>query len=31
LVHDGDAAHGVTRLIKGVRFGLYALRSRGNE
>ena len=31
LVHDGDAAHGVTRLIKGVRFGLYALRSRCND
>ena len=28
LVHDGDAVHGVTRLIQGVRYGLYALRSR---
>jgi hypothetical protein len=31
LVHDGDVAHGVTRLIKGVRFGLYALRSRCDD
>jgi hypothetical protein len=31
LVHDGDAAHGVTRLIKGVRLGLYALRARCND
>lgn len=31
LVHDGDAVHGVTRLIKGVRFGLYALRARCND
>ncbi len=30
-VHDGDAAHGVARLIKGARFGLYALRSRCNN
>jgi hypothetical protein len=28
LAHDGDAVHGVTRLVQGVRFGLYALRSR---
>ena len=31
LVHDGDVAHGVTRLIKGIRFGLYALRSRCDD
>lgn len=31
LVHDGDAAHGVTRLIEGVRFGLYALRARCDD
>ncbi len=28
LAHDGDVVHGVTRLIQGVRFGLYALRAR---
>jgi hypothetical protein len=31
LVHDGDVAHGVTRLIKGIRFGLFALRSRCDD
>ena len=28
LAHDGDVVHGVTCLVQGVRFGLYALRSR---
>jgi hypothetical protein len=32
LVHDGDASHGaMTRLIKGARFGLYALRARCDD
>jgi hypothetical protein len=28
LAHDGDAVHGVTRLVSGLRLGLFALRSR---
>ena len=28
MSHDGDAVHGVTRLVKGIRYGLYALRGR---
>jgi hypothetical protein len=28
LAHDGDVVHGVTRLEKGVRYGLYVLRAR---
>ena len=29
LVHDGDAVHGVTALVAGVRRSFYALRARG--
>ena len=28
LVHDGDAVHGVTTLVAGVRYGLFALKAR---
>ena len=30
LAHHGDLAHGVTRLEKGVRIGLYALVARAD-
>ena len=26
LVHDGGYVHGVTQLVRGVRYGLYVLR-----
>ena len=28
LVHDGDAVHGVTTLVAGLRYGLFALKAR---
>lgn len=31
LAHDGDAVHGVTRLVAGTRYGLFALRARDSE
>ena len=29
LAHHGDVVHGVTRLVGGVRYGLFALVGRG--
>jgi len=28
IVHDGDVAHGVTRLTSGVRYALFLLKAR---
>jgi hypothetical protein len=30
LAHDGDIVHGVTSLVCGVRYGLYALKARAS-
>jgi hypothetical protein len=28
IVHDGDVAHGVTKLVQGTRYGLFLLKAR---